>query len=92
MLPDQHDITAEQRLAFGRRFGTLSTSLKAETELDRQPEILVLSIMKQGGKHVGALQRGNFWHIELFLGRLLSVTRILCAEIVAEGDGPDVGD
>ena len=92
VLPDQHDMTVEQHIAFSRRFGTLKTDLKAETTLQGHPEILVLSNMKQDDKNVGTLQRGDFWHIDLYFEKLPSVAGILNAKIVPDGEGPDMGD
>lgn len=58
------DITPEQQIAFSRRFGELQVLAGNEYNLPGHPEILVISNVKEDGKHVGLRGVGRGWHTD----------------------------
>jgi taurine dioxygenase len=85
LFRDTH-ITPEQHIAFSRYFGALEAHLLAEFSLPGQPEIFVVSNVKEGGKLKGAVYAGQFWHSDLSYMKKPSLgSLLLCHEMPAVG-------
>jgi taurine dioxygenase len=56
------DVTPAAQIAFSRRFGALEDQLNAHYTVEGYPEVLVLSNDVRGGKPVGLVDGGDFWH------------------------------
>lgn len=61
---DQH-ITPAQQVAFSRRFGPLQIHVQRKFQLAGQPEVLVVSNIKENGEPIGLGDAGHFWHSDL---------------------------
>lgn len=82
---DQH-LTAEQQIAFSRRFGDLEIHISTEFLLPDHAEILVLSNRKENGRHIGLVEAGSDWHSDLSYMAMPSLGSLLYAlEVPAEG-------
>jgi taurine dioxygenase len=80
------DITPEQHIAFSRHFGPLERHLLSSFSLAEQPEIFVVSNVKEGGKLKGAIYAGQFWHSDLSYKEKPSLgSLLLCREMPAVG-------
>ena len=80
------DITPVQHVAFSRHFGPLEAHVVADFGLPGQPEIFVVSNVKEGGKLKGAVYAGQYWHSDLSYMQKPSLgSLLLCHEM------PDVG-
>jgi taurine dioxygenase len=58
-------ITPRQQVDFSRRFGPLQIHVLHQFQLAEQPEILVVSNIKENGKPIGLGDAGVFWHSDL---------------------------
>ena len=56
------DMTAEQQIAFTRRFGQLHIMVPLDYNLEGHPEIFVVSNAEQDGKPVGLRRAGMGFH------------------------------
>ena len=61
LIRDQK-LTPEQHVAFAKRFGELDRHVLTENSLPDQPEIFVVSNIKEKGKFIGRAKAGWFWH------------------------------
>ena len=61
VVPAQ-DITPAQQVAFSRRFGELDVHVLEENLIDGQPEIFVVSNVRDADKPKGRAKAGWFWH------------------------------
>ena len=61
LIRDQK-LTPEQHVAFAKRFGELDRHVLRENSLPDQPEIFVVSNIKEKGKFIGRAKAGWFWH------------------------------
>jgi taurine dioxygenase len=57
-------LTPEQHVAFGRRFGELGRHVLAENAHPEQPDIFVVSNVKENGEYIGRAKAGWFWHAD----------------------------
>lgn len=58
-------ITPQQQVDFSRRFGALQIHVLHQFQLPGQPEVLVVSNIKENGRPVGLGDAGVFWHSDL---------------------------
>ena len=91
-FPDQH-LSEPEQTAFSRRFGPLERSL-TENNVGADPEIIVLSNMKEDGglwpadsAHGLFLQGNNYWHTDSSYKRVPSKGSALAARVVPETGG-----
>jgi taurine dioxygenase len=79
-------ITPQQQVDFSRRFGPLQIHVLKKFQLQQQPEILVVSNIKENGEPIGLGDAGHFWHSDLSYKELPSLGSLLHAqELPAEG-------
>jgi len=80
-------ITPAEHVAFSRRFGPLQIHVLKDFQLPGQPEILVVSNIKnEAGKPIGLGDAGHFWHSDLSYKNVPSLGSLLHAqELPSEG-------
>jgi len=61
---EQH-ITPAQQVAFSRRWGPLQIHVLRQFQLPAQPEVLVVSNIRENGQPIGLGDAGHFWHSDL---------------------------
>ncbi len=76
---DQH-ITPAQQVAFSRRFGPLQIHVLRQFQLKEQPEVLVISNIKENGQPLGLGDAGHFWHSDLSYKPVPSLGSMLHAQ------------
>ncbi|MBL0920103.1 MAG: TauD/TfdA family dioxygenase [Hydrogenophaga sp.] len=82
---DQH-ITPAQQVAFSERWGPLQRHVLHQFALPEQPEVLIVSNIKEQGKPIGLGDAGVFWHSDLSYKDKPSLGSFLHAqELPAEG-------
>jgi taurine dioxygenase len=82
---DQH-ITPAQQVAFSRRFGPLQIHVLRQFQLASDPEVLVISNIRENGEPIGLGDAGSFWHSDLSYKDTPSLGSMLHAqELPAEG-------
>jgi taurine dioxygenase len=82
---DQH-ITPAQQVAFSRRFGPLQIHVLRQFQLASDPEVLVISNIRENGQPIGLGDAGHFWHSDLSYKETPSLGSMLHAqELPAEG-------
>ncbi len=65
LLFRDQDITPEQHIAFSRHFGPLEEHVVSQFLLPGHPEILVISNVKENGRHIGAYGGAKLFHSDL---------------------------
>ena len=79
-------ITPAQQVAFSRRFGALQIHVLRQFQLPSDPEVLVISNIKENGQPIGLGDAGHFWHSDLSYKAVPSLGSMLHAqELPAEG-------
>ncbi|WP_369976853.1 TauD/TfdA dioxygenase family protein [Xanthomonas bundabergensis] len=79
-------ITPAQQVAFSRRFGPLQIHVLRQFQLREQPEVLVVSNIKENGQPIGLGDAGHYWHSDLSYKPTPSLGSMLLAqELPAEG-------
>jgi len=79
-------VTPAQHVAFSKQFGPLEAHVLGEFALPEQPEIFVVSNVKENGKLKGAVYAGQYWHSDLSYMKEPSLgSLLLCHEM------PEVG-
>lgn len=58
-------LTPEQHVAFTRRFGELEIHVLDQWRHPEHPEILIVSNVKEGERHIGVYNAGRYWHTDL---------------------------
>lgn len=85
VLRDQR-ITPAQHVAFSRRFGPLQIHVQKKFQLAGQPEVLIVSNIKENGEPIGLGDAGYFWHSDLSYKDKPSLGSLLHAqELPSEG-------
>lgn len=85
VLRDQR-ITPAQQVAFSLRFGPLQIHVQKKFQLAGQPEVLVVSNIKENGEPIGLGDAGHFWHSDLSYKDKPSLGSLLHAqELPSEG-------
>ncbi|HEY4471391.1 MAG TPA: TauD/TfdA family dioxygenase [Stellaceae bacterium] len=89
---DQH-LTNEQHIAFSRRFGELEIHIVKKYLLAYDPEILLVSNIKnERGEHIGLADAGFTWHSDTSYRKNPSRCSLLYAKEVPHRDGKPIGD
>jgi taurine dioxygenase len=89
---DQH-LTNEQHIAFSRRLGELEIHIVKKYLLPADPEILLVSNIKNdAGKHIGLADAGFTWHSDTSYRKNPSRCSLLYAKEVPHRDGKPLGD
>src|SRR5438445_12425072 len=89
---DQH-LTNEQHIAFSRRFGELEIHIVKKYLLPEDPEILLVSNIKNNaGEHIGLADAGFTWHSDTSYRKNPSRCSLLYAKEIPHRDGEPLGD
>ncbi len=80
-------ITAEQQIAFSRRFGPLQIHVLHQFQLAGHPEILVVSNIVENGHPIGLGDAGVYWHSDLSYKERPSLGSMLLAQELPEEGG-----
>jgi taurine dioxygenase len=83
---DQH-ITPGQQVAFSRRFGPLQIHVLRQFQLPSDPEVLVVSNIREDGRPIGLGDAGHFWHSDLSYKDRPSLGSMLHAQELPEAGG-----
>ncbi|HEX8612686.1 MAG TPA: TauD/TfdA family dioxygenase [Telluria sp.] len=83
---DQH-ITPAQQVAFSRRFGPLQIHVLRQFQLPAQPEVLIISNVKENGQPLGLGDAGHFWHSDLSYKSVPSLGSMLHAQELPQDGG-----
>ena len=79
-------ITPAQQVEFSRRFGELQIHVLRQFQLREQPEVLVISNIRENGEPIGLGDAGHLWHSDLSYKAVPSLGSMLHAqELPAEG-------
>ena len=81
-----------RQLAFSRRFGPLEVHVLDQYNHPRHPEILIVSNVMEGDRHVGIYDAGRYWHTDLSYMEVPSRGSMLYALEIPERDGKPLGD
>jgi taurine dioxygenase len=85
-------LSADQQIAFTRRFGELEEHVRKEHRLPGHPEILIVSNVRDAqGRAIGVEDAGRFWHSDLSYKRAPSLLSALYALEVPVKDGAVLG-
>jgi taurine dioxygenase len=85
-------MSADEQIAFSRRFGDLDVNVRSEFNKDGRPEVLVLSNKLRDGKPIGVQDAGRYWHTDLcYLKRPARATFLHALEVPMH-DGEPLGD
>ena len=80
-------------IRFTRRFGTLRTVKMDKFLGDRQPEIFIVSNIKEDGKYIGVYDAGLFWHTDgAFLEKPHGASALHALEVPHDASGKPLGD
>ena len=89
---DQH-LTNEQHIAFSRRLGELEIHIVKKYLLPEDPEILLVSNIKNdAGEHIGLADAGFTWHSDTSYRKNPSRCSLLYAKEIPHRDGKPLGD
>jgi taurine dioxygenase len=83
---DQH-ITPSQQVAFSRRFGPLQIHVLRQFQLASDPEVLVISNIKEDDKPIGLGDAGHYWHSDLSYKAVPSLGSMLHAQELPRDGG-----
>ncbi len=79
-------ITPQQQIDFSRRFGPLQIHVLHQFQLEKHPEILIVSNVIENGQPIGLGDAGVFWHSDLSYKERPSLGSMLHAqELPSEG-------
>jgi taurine dioxygenase len=85
-------LTADQQIAFSRKFGELDINVRSEFNKDGRPEVLILSNITKDSKPIGVVDAGRYWHTDLcYKARPARATLIHALEVPMNGAEP-LGD
>ncbi|QJE02099.1 TauD/TfdA family dioxygenase [Massilia forsythiae] len=74
------DITPRQQMEFSRRFGPLQIHVLRQFQLPEEPEILIVSNIRENGQPIGLGDAGHFWHSDLSYKETPSLGSMLHAQ------------
>ena len=80
-------ISPSQQVAFSRRFGPLQIHVLRQFQLASNPEILIVSNIREEGKPVGLGDAGQLWHSDLSYKERPSLGSMLHAQELPEEGG-----
>ena len=55
-------LSPDQLVAFSRRFGRLEQHVIKDFALPENPDVFIVSNVKEAGKPIGAIRAGQYWH------------------------------
>ena len=85
-------LTPAQQLAYSSRFGRLERHVRQEYALPGQPEIHLISNVKENERSIGSAYAGDAWHTDLCFMREPSRCSLLYALEVPVKNGRPQGD
>lgn len=59
------DLSPQRLMQFSKNFGRLESHVLESFNLPDNPEVLVISNIKENGKPIGAIYAGQYWHSDL---------------------------
>lgn len=77
---------------FGRRLGELEINVVKSIQLERIPNVTVLSNITVDGKPLGSSDAGQMWHTDMSYNRIAGRATVLHAHKVPFKDGKPLGD
>lgn len=83
---DTH-ITPARQVEFSRRFGELQIHVLRQFQLPAQPEVLVISNIRENGQPIGLGDAGHYWHSDLSYKAVPSLGSMLHAQELPEEGG-----
>jgi taurine dioxygenase len=83
---DMH-ITPAQQVAFSRRFGPLQIHVLRQFQLSSDPEVLIISNIKENNQPIGLGDAGHFWHSDLSYKEIPSLGSMLHAQELPKDGG-----
>ena len=92
LLFRDQQLTPEQHIDFSRRFGALEIHVLDQWRHPEHPEILIVSNIKDKGRHVGVPHAGRYWHTDLSYMVAPSRGSLLYAIEIPEENGRPLGD
>tara|TARA_A100001037_G_scaffold302521_1_gene334338 strand:+ start:2782 stop:3651 length:870 start_codon:yes stop_codon:yes gene_type:complete len=93
LLFRNQSIDEAQHLSFSRRFGQLEVHVLDQYLHPQHPEILIVSNVMDGERHVGIYDAGRYWHTDLSYMTVPSRGSLLYAiEVPHDEDGEPLGD
>lgn len=86
-------INEEQHLGFSRQFGKLEVHVLDQYLHPNHPEILVVSNIKEGDRHIGIYDAGRYWHTDLsYMKRPSRGSLLYAIEVPHDDEGNPLGD
>ena len=93
LLFRDQSIDEARQLAFSRRFGDLEIHVLDQYLHPEHPEILIVSNVMDGDRHVGIYDAGRYWHSDLSYMAVPSRGSLLHAiEVPHDAEGRPLGD
>ena len=93
LLFRDQDLDAVRHVAFSRRFGDLEIHVLDQYLHPEHPEILIVSNVMDGDRHVGIYDAGRYWHTDLSYMEVPSRGSLLHAvEVPHDAAGEPLGD
>jgi len=92
LLFRDQELTPEQHIDFSRRFGKLEIHVLDQWRHREHPEILIVSNIKDEGRHIGVPHAGRYWHTDLSYMQAPSRGSLLYALEIPQEDGRSLGD
>lgn len=80
-------ITPTQQVEFSRRFGPLQIHVLRQFQLPSDPEILIISNIKENNQPIGLGDAGHFWHSDLSYKEIPSLGSMLHAQELPQDGG-----
>jgi taurine dioxygenase len=80
-------ITPSQQVAFSRRFGPLQIHVLRQFQLPSDPEVMIISNIKENGEPIGLGDAGHFWHSDLSYKAVPSLGSMLHAQELPQQGG-----
>ncbi|HZV67848.1 MAG TPA: TauD/TfdA family dioxygenase [Telluria sp.] len=80
-------ITPTQQVEFSRRFGRLQIHVLRQFQLPSDPEVLIISNIKEDGQPIGLGDAGHYWHSDLSYKAVPSLGSMLHAQELPRDGG-----
>jgi len=61
----KQQLAPDRLVAFSKKFGPLEAHVLESFNLQENPEVLIISNVKEDGKPIGAINAGQYWHSDL---------------------------
>ncbi|WP_375688431.1 TauD/TfdA dioxygenase family protein [Pseudooceanicola sp. LIPI14-2-Ac024] len=87
----QQALDAQSLKAFSEKFGGLQVSVSGQYTHPEQPEVMILSNIKEDGKPIGLADAGQDWHTDMSYMDVIGFVNVLFAEAVPHRDGKPLG-